>query len=324
MDRVGVVVFGGANADIKSRTDAALVKGTSNPGRTAVSAGGVGRNIAASLAQLEVPVALVSVVGGDALGDLVVTETANAGVDVSGVARPADLPTGIYNAILDADGSLVAGVASMQALRALTADAIATHETRIAAAAWIVLDANLSATALGAALDFAARARTRVALEPVSVPKARAARAELRPDRPVALLTPNLDELAAMVGAPWLADTSLDHASLHAACESLHRDGVALVWIRLGEQGSLLSAAGAAHAVHVPTVAVSDVADVTGAGDAALAAYLWAELHGHDIRTSARYGTAAALLTLRSRSSVNDHLDPDALTTAFDTLSEAP
>ena len=38
VERAGIVVVGGANADVKSRTDAALVSGTSNPGRTTVTA----------------------------------------------------------------------------------------------------------------------------------------------------------------------------------------------------------------------------------------------------------------------------------------------
>lgn len=319
VERAGIVVIGGANADVKSRTDAALVSGTSNPGRTTVTAGGVGRNIAASLARLGAPVSLVSVVGNDALGDLVLAETSRAGVDVSGVTRHPDTPTGIYNAILDVDGGLVAGVASMHALLALSPEAIDAHDARIAGAQWIVLDANLRPDTLGAALHLAARAGTRVALEPVSVPKARAAREALSAGRPVALITPNRDELAAMVGA-----SVLDDASIYGACAALHRDGVHLVWVRLGAQGSLLSSAATGQAVHIPTLAVHDVTDVTGAGDAALAAYLWAELQGNDPRTCARYGTAAALLTLRSRASVNDQLDAGALRAVFDTLPEVP
>jgi pseudouridine kinase len=315
--RNAIVVIGGANADVKSRTDAPLVAGTSNPGRTTVAAGGVGRNIAASLARLGVPVALVSVVGTDPLGDLVVAATAQAGVDVGGIARLPAAGTGIYNAILDHDGGLVAGVASMDALRYLTGDLVHEQRSRIATAAWVVLDANLSSAALGAALDIATRAGTPVALEPVSVPKARAASALLATERPIALLTPNQDELAALTGI-----VPLDDGSLHEACHALHRAGVRIVWVRLGARGSVLSIAGAARPVHVPTLPCPHVADVTGAGDAALAGYLWASCSGHDVRTAARYGTAAALLTLRSRAAVAAALEPSALHALVPTIPE--
>jgi len=62
-----VVVIGGINVDIKSRVDAPLVMATSNPGTTTVTAGGVGRNIAESLARLGVRTSLISAVGDDAI-----------------------------------------------------------------------------------------------------------------------------------------------------------------------------------------------------------------------------------------------------------------
>ena len=58
-----VVVVGGINADLKARTTAPLVPGTSNPGTATLSPGGVGRNIAENLAHLGTPVSLVGVVG---------------------------------------------------------------------------------------------------------------------------------------------------------------------------------------------------------------------------------------------------------------------
>ena len=47
-----VVVVGGANMDLKARSAATLVTGTSNPGSTRMSPGGVGRNVAENLARL--------------------------------------------------------------------------------------------------------------------------------------------------------------------------------------------------------------------------------------------------------------------------------
>ncbi|MFC6343949.1 winged helix-turn-helix transcriptional regulator [Nocardioides hankookensis] len=47
-----VVVVGGANMDVKARSRRSVVAATSNPGTAAMSAGGVGRNIAENLARL--------------------------------------------------------------------------------------------------------------------------------------------------------------------------------------------------------------------------------------------------------------------------------
>ena len=70
-----VVVIGGANMDFKSRTLGAAIPTTSNPGTTQQAVGGVGRNIAENLARLGISVSLISAVGRDALGDILLSET---------------------------------------------------------------------------------------------------------------------------------------------------------------------------------------------------------------------------------------------------------
>ena len=114
-----VVVVGGSNLDVKARSTHRIVPGSSNPGTALMTPGGVGRNVAENLARLGTPTRLVSAVGADALGDLVLTATSEAGVDVTGVRR---LPgaTATYTAVLDAGGELVVGVADMSAAEALT------------------------------------------------------------------------------------------------------------------------------------------------------------------------------------------------------------
>ena len=62
-----VIVIGGANVDIKGRSRAAVMPGTSNPGEVIVSPGGVGRNIAENLARLDVSTALLAMTGDDAV-----------------------------------------------------------------------------------------------------------------------------------------------------------------------------------------------------------------------------------------------------------------
>ena len=60
------------------------------------------------------------------------------------------------------------------------------------------------------------------------------------------------------------------------------------MWIRLGERGSLLSSASAGTSL-IPAPPTT-VADVTGAGDAMLAAFCHALLGGSDLLDAARYG----------------------------------
>jgi pseudouridine kinase len=304
--RGGVVVVGGANMDVHARSAAGAVMRTSNPGVTTLSPGGVGRNIAETIARLGTPTALVSVVGDDALGDDVLARTRDAGVDCAHVQRRA-ARTGTYTAMLDADGELVAAVADMAATDELGPATLDAAEELIASAALLVVDGNLRAEAVAYAFDLAARHGVDVAVDPVSVPKAPRVRAALRPDRPVAALTPNADELAALTGLPVGSD-----AELRAAVAALHARGVASVWLRLGGRGSWFSGAagsatGAGTIVELPPYATS-VIDVTGAGDAAMGGFCHALVAGSEPLAAARYGQAAAALTVASEHTVRPDL----------------
>ena len=284
-----VVVVGGTNMDVVARTAAPLVPETSNPGHTRISPGGVGRNIAACLGLLGAPVRLVSAVGDDAFGDEALRVTAACGVDIGAVRRVPG-STGTYTAVLDDRGELVAAVSDMAAMDALELDTL-----HVADAALVVVDGNLAHAQVTHALAAAAAADAPVAFEPVSVAKA-ARLADLVRD--LFLVTPNTDELAALTGRPA--------AAWRESVGDLHDRGVQHVWVRAGGDGSWLCSRDA-EPVHLPAVPAT-VVDVTGAGDAMLAAWVAAWLRGADPVTAAREGHRAAAATIESPHTVRPDL----------------
>ena len=309
----GVVVVGGANIDVKARSSRPATHRTSNPGHGSMTPGGVARNVAENLARLGTHTHLIAAVGRDALGDALLAQTSAAGVRLELVLR-SDKPTGTYTAILDSDGELVVAVADMTITDDLTPEHLNGARELIAAAGLLVLDGNLGAAALEHALDLAAGAGVRTILEPVSVPKAEALGALLSDQRPVYAVTPNRDELTALTGLPSRTDRQL-----RAAADHLHGRGVQHVWVRLGKQGSLLSCAPGA-ATHLPAVPAT-VQDVTGAGDSSLAAFCHALVEGHDPLEAARFGHAAAALTIASSHTVRPDLTPRLVRAALTQIS---
>jgi pseudouridine kinase len=301
--RPQVVVIGGANMDIKCRIVGKVAMASSNPGTAALTPGGVGRNIAENLARLGVATSLISVVGRDRLGEQLMQETADAGVDVCGVMR-APGPTGLYGATLDRRGELIVAVAAMPILERLTPRRLQRHRRRIAAADLIVADSNLPAATLDWLMDVAAADDVRLAIEAVSVPKGGKLRSLLRRHRPLFALFCNRDEARALTG----------RAATRAAARALHDKGVRHVGIGLGRQGMLvLSAAeGRMRAVRVPAIPAA-IVDVTGAGDAAVAGTLFGLLRGEPLPTAARYGQAAAALTVGCDRAVDPRLSVRAI-----------
>jgi pseudouridine kinase len=298
------VVVGGAAWDIKARSLAAARLHTSNPGSVSQTPGGVGRNIAEGIARLGGRVHLVAAVGADAAGRDLLARTAEAGVYVDQVATSAH-PTGSYLAALDADGELVIGVSDLAATDTMEVPAVARSQELIARAEVVVIDGNIPAAVAAWALSVAAGAGARVVLEPVSVVKAGRMARLLRPDRPVFAITPNVDELAALVGH----DVPDAIGAITAAATELHARGVHHVWVSRGSAGSLLISPEGTVAIDA---VATGVRDVTGAGDAMTAGFVHGVLSGETPATAARHGHLAAALTVASA-----HTVPPDLGVAF-------
>ncbi len=301
-----VVVVGGAVMDVKAQTGARPIRGTSNPGVRVWSPGGVGRNIAENLARLGQRVELVAAVGADAIGRELLDRTSAAGVGVGHVITSSD-PTGAYIAVLDDAGELFIGVSDMAATDELTVEVLAPARELIGGAELLVLDGNLPERLVGWLLDVAAASLVPVVLDPVSVPKALHLRTTLTPDRPLLAITPNVDELGAIVGG----DVVDDDAVIAAAAGRLHDRGVRQVWVRRGAAGSLFSErsspGGPATVLALGAPAV-EVADVTGGGDAMTAGFIHHYLeHGVGV-DAARFGQVVAALTVEVAETVRPDL----------------
>ncbi|MGI9090510.1 MAG: carbohydrate kinase family protein [Gemmatimonadaceae bacterium] len=301
-----VVVIGGANIDFKCRTLDVAVMRTSNPGITHTTLGGVGRNVAENLALLGVSTHLITAVGRDALGDRIITDARAAGVNLARGLRTEE-PTGTYTAVFDSTGELLIAVSSMDGMLALTTEVVYRCRDVLENATVLVLDCNIATDALRCAMRIASDANVPVMVDPVSGPKAERLRALLETGVGVHTITPNADELAVLVQRDIISQDDIA-----TAAEQLHSLGVRNVWVRLGARGSYMSSAtdSGVHGELIPTrtVVTDDVVemvDVTGAGDAMLAGYVYAMLRGERTVEAARYGQIAAAITVASDQTVN-------------------
>jgi pseudouridine kinase len=294
-----VIVIGGANVDIKGRVSGAFVGATSNPGEVTMSVGGVGRNIAENLARLGLCASLLTVLGDDANGRLVREATANAGVDLS-LSLTGPAATGTYLVILDRKGELQSAVNDMHNIEWLKPRHLEVVADRLAEADMLVADCNIDATCLEWLCAFSTKRGVRLLIEPVSVPKARKL---LKFDRgkPVFAVTPNQQQLEALTRESGLRD----------AIGRLHALGFENVVVHRGAKGAMASSPDGQHEVQ-PT-GTSEIADVTGAGDAAVAGLVVGVLEGLPLWQAATLGQAAASIKLSSRDSVSAELSRDKL-----------
>ena len=297
-----IVVIGGASLDIKGRLRRDFKQGTSSPAAIQISVGGVGRNIAENLARLDTPVALIAAICTDDFGRAILQQTEAAGVDMSYAVMSCDQRSSSYIAIVNPDGSLLAGLDDSTAGRAILPEHIREHAALLQQAALVVIDANLSRATVETILDVCEAAGVRVALEPVASGLAERFRAQLAR---FYLVTPNDLEAEALSGV-----AVRDVSSAMEAAQNLVAQGVDLAIITLAAEGVVYASAD--EVGHVPGTK-TEIVDPTGAGEALVATVIYALANDVPLAEAVQLGQIAALVTLRSPETVAPELSLEYL-----------
>jgi pseudouridine kinase len=283
-----VIAIGGANIDIKAKARRELTPGTSNPGDVAFSAGGVARNVAHNLAGLGVTTGLITAVGHDVFGDRLIAETERAGVDCSLVLR-SDEPTGAYVALLRDTGEMEFAVNAMPAMERLVPKFLEKHEERLRAAKFVFADCNLPA----ASLSWLYRFERKLILDAVSAEKADKLR--LLFGRSIFALTLNQGQAQRLSG----------EADPERGARFFVERGFERVVVTIGHAGAIVAERGGTTRV---AGFGAKARDVTGGGDAATAGLIFGLLEGRSLAEAARFGQAAAFLTVSRAETVSPEL----------------
>jgi sugar/nucleoside kinase (ribokinase family) len=175
-----VVVVGGAVVDLIGSIHTPLARtGTSNPGTIRTTYGGVGRNIAESLARLGGDVTLATAVADDSSGRNIIERARHIGIDVSNFkilpsedsddsSSAVRRSTAVYNAIHDSSGELCIGIADMTIFSEISPQYIAQLADTIRTSRVVVSDGNISVEAFRALAGLCKQFDTALFFEPTS------------------------------------------------------------------------------------------------------------------------------------------------------------
>lgn len=285
-----VVCIGGAHIDSKAVVDGEVIAGTSNPATMTRTPGGVACNVARNLTRLEIDVALVARVGDDPQGKGLLDALRGEAIDVSGVdVSPTD-PTASYLALLDGSGSLAVGIADMAVYASM--DAVWAEQLLPSLDEYDVWVVETNLPAEGLEVLSAARGDHVLVADPVSVEKSRRLIPVL--DR-CDLVFPDLAEAAAMAGLRGSSDP--DELASAIPCRSV---------ITLGGEGAFVDGE------RFPAILPDRIADVTGAGDAGVAGWVFGLARGGALPAIA-WSLAASSLAVETGDSVRSDLSVSRL-----------
>lgn len=294
-----VLCIGAALVDELYFCDLPPVAASSNPAQKVTSIGGVMSNIVQHLALLDVKVSFLTALGNDADGAYISTTLEKRGIDLSESVMANDT-TGKYVSVLHPDGSLYVAVCQDISAQYITVEVLASKADYLRQFDLILTDTNLAAPTLQWLIDFANVYNQKLIIEPVSVTKAsKLANLNLNG---VFMITPNEEELLQL--NPSISDKEHDHL------ESLFRRGVDNLWLRKGHRGSVIHQ----HNTHLPlSVPIISIVDSTGAGDAALAGWVFGYWQQEDELTCLQLGHTLALTVLQIKGAVDTTLHKEKL-----------
>lgn len=292
--RKRIAVVGGANVDIGGFPLNTLIAGDSNLGQVRISSGGVGRNIAENAALMGLNVKLITAVGDDANGRMLLEHCGKKGIGTSSVLVEADAGTSVYLFINDSRNDLHCAINDMEIQQRITPEKLAERLDMLNQMDAVVMDANLPPESI---MFLAQNVKAPIFCDPVSVTKA----IKLKPALEyIYCLKPNRMEAELLSGMQIR-----DFMDAAEAARRLVNAGVKRVVLTMGEQGAIC--ADAVSCSFLPN-AVRSVVNTTGAGDAFMAALVWAYCEGLDLRKSGFAGMAAANIALSSLETVNPEM----------------
>jgi len=301
MNRTLVSVFGTIFVDCKGFAFQNYKADTRNLGSIEFVHGGVGRNVAENLSQLDIPTALVSTTDESAIGKEVVDRLQRLGISTTNV-KYGQKGMGMWLAILTEAGELAGSISQMPDLSVMSGIVAEHGRSIVECSEHIVLELDLNEAIVKQVLQISKDL-----------------------DKPVYGIPGNLDvvlhypeilkglacficnnyEMDLLAKAEFSAASAEEKKSL--LTHFVHAAGLQSMIVTLGAEGSLYYDARSKE-IGFQQVFPVDVVDTSGAGDAFFSGAVAALVRGASLAEAAVCGTKVAGWTISSKESICSNL----------------
>lgn len=287
-----VVVIGGCNMDISGRPSNKMILHDSNIGEVKTSTGGVGRNIAENLSRLGVAVKMISAVGNDEFGSVILSELNALKVDTTGIMVHQSHPTSTYLAVSDESGDMHVAISQMNIVDEISIAYINEFNHMIENADCLVMDTNLKEEVVHYILN--KYAHKKIFVDTVSTAKAVKVKGMLNK---IYFLKPNLLE------AELLSDFSGQTTEVKQIIKNLPSHKIA---ISLGPNG-VVGRDG--HEIIQLSTPETHILNTTGAGDAFMAGMIFSEIKQLTFRESLKFAMSCSAHNIEQNETVSKSLN---------------
>lgn len=285
-----VAVLGSALVDISAKSFQPLTPNDSSPGKTTMHSGGVGRNIAETLARLNANVSLITNMGDDVFAKKMLDELQHVGVNTSYIQQLSG-PSSTYTSIFNNEGELLYGISDVK-----FADIVPQHISKALEEADVLVFSSNHSPEITQALIQKYRDKI-IVVDPISI-----AKCQVYLDVLPCIHTLKCNVLEAEAFTNLKIKTLDDIPKVAQAILNL---GVKRVFITLGQDGSYYS--NGTQSGFVASIS-TEVINVSGAGDAFTSGLIFGILQNFNLEETVSFATYLAKTALESEKPVNPNL----------------
>ncbi len=304
MNKNYVIGIGAANFDISGRSINPLIDRDSNPGFMNISVGGVTRNILENISRIGYPTKLLSAVGDDISGQLILDCSSKANIDVSNVLIVKNQSSSSYLSILQDNGDMKLAISDMHIISHLSIDYIKKNHDLIVNSDLMVIDPCLIQNKdLINYICLNYSSIVPIFCDPVSCSYALAIKPYLQY---IHTLKPN--ELELEILSDHKANSLQEKID---ACKIVLSKGVKRIFVSMGKDGCLYC--DNSGTVLTKKFKEVNMVNATGAGDAFMGAIVYSYVNNYSIDTTLNYALAAGIIAISSKNTISSEMSIDKL-----------
>lgn len=300
---MGIVIFGAVFVDIKGYPVSKYIPGGRNVGRVIHTHGGVSRNVAEDIANIELRPTFVSVVDDTGMGTDVIGHLNRHKVNTDYIIRRPD-GTGTWLAVFDNTGDVIASISSRPDLSALLDILDESGDRIIREADSVVVEIDIDVPVLKRIFALAQKYGKNVYAVVSNMSIAMERRDLLQQTSCVVC---NAQEAGMLFSEEYM---NISPEELQSLLEDrLIRAGIPRMVVTLGEKGAVYAEIGGESgfcgAQHVSVI------DTTGAGDAFFSGVTIGLTYGKSLAESCEIGTRLASSVIATKESVCPRFRPE-------------
>ncbi len=291
-----VTLIGAANIDIQGFSSNPIINRDSNPGKIEFCPGGVSRNIAENLSRLGIKTELISAVGDDPNGTLILDSCRACGIGTGYSLIVPDAVSSVYLAIMDNSRDMALALSDMTISDNISIEFLKSKTQILEDASAIVFDTCLAAEVMDYILS--KYNNKPIYVDPVSIGKAKT-------------LKPLISKVHTLkmnkLEAEFLSDSKIEGISGLEKISAWFLDqGVKRIFITLGKEGVFYRDSQNSGNYKSDK---AEIKNATGAGDAFMAGLVYGTLNSYKLEKIVRFASGVSLAALAGEETVNPEIN---------------